>query len=77
MLTAGPDHDIATGVVCGEALHHASLSSLEYAELLEAAGLRRDRFVAEDPDCDMHSVLLAGRDTELSAISSDAAMRSI
>lgn len=59
MLTVGPDASTATGCVEGTEVPHASLSPTEYAQLLEASGMRMTGFLAEDPDCELHSVLLA------------------
>ena len=59
LVTVGPDANEVTGTVGGEPVYHASLSPAEYARLLEAAGLRLAAFIAEDPDCDRHSVLMA------------------
>jgi ubiquinone/menaquinone biosynthesis C-methylase UbiE len=59
LLTVGPGEGEVTGTVEGETVYHASLASPEYARLLGAAGLSVAAFVAEDRDCDFHSVLLA------------------
>jgi hypothetical protein len=59
MFTSGPDASEAIGSVEGRAVYHASLSPVDYAGLLEAEGLAVRAFVAEDPDCDGHSVWLA------------------
>ena len=59
LFTAGPDAGEATGTVEGRAVYHASLSPAEYAGLIEANGLTARAFVAEDPECDFHSVWLA------------------
>ncbi|HEX9881099.1 MAG TPA: class I SAM-dependent methyltransferase [Hyphomicrobium sp.] len=59
LLTVGPEDGEVTGTVEGEAVYHASLSPEEYARLLRDAGLAIVDFVAEDPACDCHSVLLA------------------
>jgi predicted kinase len=40
----------------------ASLKPGEYARLLEEAGLRLTGFLAEDPETDRHTVLVARRD---------------
>jgi hypothetical protein len=55
----GPDAGEATGAVAGASVDHASLSPAEYAGCLEANRLVARAFVAEDPDCDRHSVWLA------------------
>ena len=62
LLTVGPQASVAIGSVAGRPVHHASLELSEYAAILERAGLRVRAFVAEDPDCDRHSVLLARRE---------------
>jgi SAM-dependent methyltransferase len=59
LLTVGPSDGEVTGTVEGETVYHASLALDEYAELLDRAGLAIIDFVAEDPTCDFHSVLLA------------------
>ena len=59
MLTVGSSDGEVLGVVEGEHVYHSSLSPDEYADRLEALGFFDIEFVAEDPDCDMHSVLLA------------------
>lgn len=61
LLTVGPEAGEADGWVCGERVYHASLDPSEYAELLSRSGLVVTHFVAEDPDCDHHTVLLARR----------------
>ncbi len=59
LLTVGPSEGEVTGTVEGETVYHASLSRAEYERLLGAAGLAIADFVAEDPTCGFHSVLLA------------------
>jgi SAM-dependent methyltransferase len=59
LLTVGPDAAEAEGTVGGEPVYHASLSPAEYAACLEAAGMRLTGFLAEDPETDRHSVLMA------------------
>lgn len=61
MFTCGPREGAVLGRVEGEAVHHASLSPGEYAAILRGGGLRVEAFVAEDPDCDDHTVCLARR----------------
>jgi trans-aconitate methyltransferase len=61
MVTVGPDASEVTGTVGGEEVYHASLSPAEYAFVLERAGMRLTAFMAEDPHCDRHSVLMARR----------------
>ncbi|WP_281260008.1 class I SAM-dependent methyltransferase [Hasllibacter halocynthiae] len=62
LTTVGPRAGEATGTVGGASIYHASLSPAGYAAALEAAGLRMTRFVAEDPEADRHSVLMAVRE---------------
>jgi len=64
MITVGPRSGEVTGTVEGETVYHASLSPAEYAMLLEASGLRMTAYIAEDPDCDYHSVLMARKAAE-------------
>lgn len=59
MLTVGHEEGEVLGVVEGEAVYHSSLAPDEYMDRLEALAFIDIEFVAEDPDCDMHSVLLA------------------
>ena len=62
MLTVGPQAGEVTGHVGGDPVYHASLSPAEYATRLDENGLRMTGFLADDPDCAGHSVLLAKRD---------------
>lgn len=62
LLTVGPRAGEASGTVGGEAVYHASLSAADYATCLEAHGLRLTGFMAEDPDTDKASVLMARKD---------------
>ena len=59
MLTVGPGEGEVIGHVGDEPIYHASLDCEEYARLIEAGGAEVVDFVAEDPACDSHSVLLA------------------
>jgi SAM-dependent methyltransferase len=59
LFTSGPDASEAIGSVEGRRVYHASLSPAEYLGLLEAEGLAVRAFIAEDPECDGHSVWLA------------------
>ncbi len=59
LFTIGPDDSEARGLVAGRPVYHASLSPAEYATLLQDQGLRLTGFLAEDPDCDSHSVMMA------------------
>lgn len=64
MATVGPRAGSVTGTVGGEPVHHASLSPAGYATTLENNGLRMTGFLAEDPETDQHSVLMARKETE-------------
>ena len=59
LLTVGPDAGEAQGRVGDEPVYHASLSPAGYATCLEANGLRLTGFLAEAPETDRHSVLMA------------------
>lgn len=59
LVTVGPNQGETTGTVAGKTVFHASLSPAEYATLLEANGLRLTAFMAEDPNCQNHTVLMA------------------
>lgn len=61
LTTVGPRDGEVMGTVAGRPVHHASLAPSEYAAILEREGLELRAFVAEDPDCNGHSVLLARR----------------
>ncbi len=61
LVTVGPDAGETTGDVAGTTVFHASLSPAEYATHLEACGMRLTAYLAEDPDCGRHSVLMARR----------------
>lgn len=61
LFTSGPDAAEAAGTVEGSPVYRASLSPAEYSGLMEANGLIARAFIAEDPDCDRHSVWLARR----------------
>lgn len=63
MVTVGPDASEVTGTVGEEVVYHASLSPAEYARCLEDAGMRMTAFMAEDPNCDRHSILMARKVT--------------
>ncbi|MEM6371735.1 MAG: class I SAM-dependent methyltransferase [Pseudomonadota bacterium] len=62
LVTVGPRAGEAQGNVGGETVYHASLSPAAYAACLEDNGLRLTGFLAEDPDTDKHSVLMARKD---------------
>ncbi|PRQ08089.1 class I SAM-dependent DNA methyltransferase [Enhygromyxa salina] len=61
LFTCGPHDGEVVGTVEGEPVYHSSLSPAEYASLLEREGFVIEAFVAEDPDCDSHTVCLARR----------------
>ena len=61
MVTVGPIEGEVTGVVGEDPVYHASLSVAEYATLLDGCGMRMTAYLAEDPDCDYHSVMMAVR----------------
>lgn len=62
MLTVGDRAGEVSGTVGGEAVYHASLSPAAYVTCLEENGLRLTGFLAEDPDTNQHSVLMARKD---------------
>lgn len=62
LLTVGPGDGEASGTVNGRPVYHASLSPAEYAMILQNNGLRLTGYLAEDPDCNSHSVLMARKD---------------
>lgn len=59
ITTVGPSAGETTGTVAGNAVYHASLSPAEYAQILDDNGMRLTAYLAEDPDCGRHSVLMA------------------
>jgi SAM-dependent methyltransferase len=62
MFTSGPAHGEAIGDFEGEPLYHASLDADEYLALLSEYGFRVILHLAEDPDCNGHTVWLAQRE---------------
>lgn len=62
LFTVGPANGETSGMVAGQPVYHASLSPAEYATLLQDQSLRLTGFLAEDPDCDSHSVMMARKD---------------
>lgn len=62
LITVGHKAGEVSGTVEGEAVYHASLSPAEYATCLEQNGLRLTGFLAEDPETNKHSVLMARKD---------------
>lgn len=65
LVTVGPREGETTGTVGGETVYHASLSPAEYATALENCGLRLTGFLAEDPETQQHSVLMAHKDKDI------------
>ena len=59
MLTVGPRAGEESGTVGTELVYHASLSPAEYAQCLEENGLRMTGFLAEDPETQSHTILMA------------------
>ncbi|GFE51311.1 methyltransferase [Roseobacter cerasinus] len=59
LMTVGPDAGEASGTVGDRAVYHASLSPAQYATCLEQNGLRLTGYLAEDPETNQHSVLMA------------------
>lgn len=64
LFTVGPKAGEAVGKVGQSPVYHASLSPAQYAGALEALGLRLTGFLAEDPECDSHSVMMARKDED-------------
>ena len=61
MVTVGPEDGTTAGCVDTAVVYHASLAVSEYARILEGCGMRLTAFLAEDPDCEKHSILMARR----------------
>ena len=61
LFTSGPAFGEAIGTLEGEPLYHASLGPEEYRLLLDRNGFAVVAHIAEDPDCDGHTVWLARR----------------
>ena len=59
MLTVGPANGEVTGRVGDDTVYHASLAPEEYRAILADHGVAVLAFVAEDPECDLQTVLLA------------------
>ncbi len=62
LVTVGPRAGEVSGTVGGETVYHASLSPADYVLCLEQNGLRLTGFLAEDPETNEHSVLMARKD---------------
>ena len=69
LATVGPRRGEAVGHVGARGdrrpVYHASLSIAEYAGLLDHLGLEVVAFVADDPSCRGHSILMAVRPEEV------------
>lgn len=61
LFTSGPQAGVAMGEIYGHALHHASLDTAEYEQLLATHGFEVLLHRVEDPDCGKHTVWLAQR----------------
>ncbi|WP_037311580.1 class I SAM-dependent methyltransferase [Ruegeria halocynthiae] len=59
MLTVGPRAGEVSGTVGSELVYHASLSPADYATCLEENGLQMTGFLAEDPETQSHTILMA------------------
>lgn len=59
LMTVGPDAGEVSGTVGDRSVYHASLSPAQYAACLEENGLRMTGYLAEDPETNKHSVLMA------------------
>ncbi|MGI9370303.1 MAG: class I SAM-dependent DNA methyltransferase [Ruegeria sp.] len=59
MLTVGSRASEVSGTVGAEHVYHASLSPASYAVCLEENGLQLTGFLAEDPETQSHTVLMA------------------
>ncbi|MFK7745772.1 MAG: class I SAM-dependent methyltransferase [Roseobacter sp.] len=64
LMTVGPKAGEVFGAVGDEQVYHASLSPAQYATCLEENGLRLTGFLAEDPETNRHSVLMARKDED-------------
>lgn len=62
LVTVGHSDGEVTGTVGDETVYHASLSPAEYTRLLQDNGLRLTGFLAEDPECASHTVMMARKD---------------
>ncbi len=62
MITVGPSEGETSATVGGQAVYHASLSPAEYVTILQDNGMRLTGFLAEDPECASHTVLMARKD---------------
>lgn len=62
LTTVGPRAGAVSGTVGDETVFHASLSPAGYAQCLEENGMRMTGFMAQDPETQDHSVLMARKD---------------
>jgi SAM-dependent methyltransferase len=59
MLTSGPSYSESIGRYRGELLYHSSLDEVEYISLLNNNGFEVVAHVADDPECDRHTIWVA------------------
>lgn len=59
MLTVGPEDGEVDGHVGDDAVYHSSLALDEYKSILLSVSMEIVDFVAEDPNCDFQTVLMA------------------
>lgn len=59
LFTSGPEAMEGSGMAAGAPVYHASLGPADYRAALTAAGFDVLDFVANDPDCDRHTVWMA------------------
>jgi len=59
MFTSGPSYSESIGRYRGEPLYHSSLDEAEYLSLLSKNSFELVAHVANDPECDRHTVWLA------------------
>lgn len=64
LVTVGHKAGEVSGTVGEEEVYHASLSPAGYATCLEDNGLRLTGFLAEDPETQQHSVLMARKEED-------------
>lgn len=61
LLTVGHKAGEVLGRVEGQDVYHSSLAPSEYERILHKAGFTQVEYVAQDPRCGRHSILLANR----------------
>lgn len=59
LTTIGNQHGETEGYVGGEAVYHGSLAKSEYEQILSENGFSQFQIVLDDPDTNLHCVLLA------------------